>query len=36
MTIGTLEVLYEFVRELADGEELNNWEIQEVPIVFKK
>ena len=25
-----------FVRKLADGEKLNNWETIEVPIVFKK
>jgi hypothetical protein len=26
----------EFVRKLAEGEELENWEIHEIPIVFKK
>jgi hypothetical protein len=26
----------EFMRILAEGEELNNWEIQGVPIIFKK
>jgi len=37
LTVSALEDgLPEFVRRLAEGEELNNWEIQEVPIIFKK
>ncbi|XP_073268737.1 uncharacterized protein [Populus alba] len=35
LTIGILED-DSFVRKLAEGEDLANWEIQEVPIVFKK
>jgi hypothetical protein len=37
LTIGVLEDgSSEFVRKLAEGEDLANWEIHEVPIVFKK
>jgi hypothetical protein len=37
LTVSALEDgLPELVRRLAEGEELNNWEIQEVPIIFKK
>ena len=37
LTIGVLEDgSSEFVRKLAEGEELENWEIHEVPVVFKK
>jgi len=37
LTVSALENgLPEFVRRLAEGEELNNWEIQEVPIIFTK
>jgi hypothetical protein len=37
LTIGVLEDgSSEFVRKLAEGEELENWEIHEIPIVFKK
>jgi hypothetical protein len=37
LTIGVLEDgLSEFVRKVAKGEELENWEIHKVPIVFKK
>jgi hypothetical protein len=37
LTVSALEDgLPDFVRRLAEGEELNNWEIQEVPIIFKK
>jgi hypothetical protein len=37
LTVSALEDgLLELVRRLAEGEELNNWEIQEVPIIFKK
>jgi len=37
LTVSALEDgLPEFVRRVAEGEELNNWEIQEVPIIFKK
>jgi hypothetical protein len=37
LTVSALEDgLPEFVRRLAEGEELNNWEIQEVSITFKK
>jgi hypothetical protein len=37
LTIGILEDgSSEFARKLAEGEELENWEIHEVPVVFKK
>jgi len=37
LTIGTLKDLpSEFIRKLTNGKELNNWEIQEAPIVFIK
>ncbi|XP_073264245.1 uncharacterized protein [Populus alba] len=37
LTVGALEDDPSgFVRELVDGEKLNNWETMEVPIVFKK
>jgi hypothetical protein len=37
LTIGVFEDgSSKFVRKLAEGEELENWEIHEVPVVFKK
>ncbi|KAL9380842.1 hypothetical protein Peur_026499 [Populus x canadensis] len=37
LTMSALEDgLPEFVRRLAEEEELNNWKIQEVSIIFKK
>ena len=37
LTVSALkDGLPDFVTRLAEGEELNNWEIQEVLIIFKK
>jgi len=37
LTVGALEDdPLKFMRILAEGEKLNNWEIQGVPIIFKK